>query len=90
MNTTEHSQPRPAGAYSKLLGDGGFQATLWTQFLAAFNDNFYKMIVQVTATAVGSGSGKYLSLANAVFVLPFLIFACPRSRARSNWRAPTG
>ncbi len=77
LTNTTQSQPRPSGAYSKLLGDSGFQATLWTQFLAAFNDNFYKMIVQVTATAVGSGSGKYLSLANAVFVIPFLIFAGP-------------
>jgi acyl-[acyl-carrier-protein]-phospholipid O-acyltransferase/long-chain-fatty-acid--[acyl-carrier-protein] ligase len=77
LTNTTQSQPRPSGAYSKLLGDGGFQSTLWTQFLAAFNDNFYKMIVQVTATAAASGSGKYLSLANAVFVIPFLIFAGP-------------
>ena len=38
------------------------------------------MIVQVTAVAMAAsagGSGKYLSLANAVFVIPFLIFAGP-------------
>src|SRR3954467_4496012 len=72
--------PRTRGAYSKLLGHGGFQAFLWTQFLAAFNDNVYKMIVQVTAVAIAAsegGSGKYLSIANAVFVLPFLLFAGP-------------
>ena len=76
-----HAKGRPQGAYSKLLGDGGFQSVLWTQFLAAFNDNFYKMLVQVTAMAVAAtsqaGSEKYLSLANAVFVLPWLIFAGP-------------
>src|SRR3954468_21841821 len=81
-NTTPNNAPppRPAGAYSKLLGHGGFQAFLWTQFLAAFNDNVYKMIVQVTAVAIAAsegGSGKYLSIANAVFVLPFLLFAGP-------------
>ena len=73
-------QPRPQGAYSKLLGDGGFQSFLWTQFLAAFNDNVYKMIVQVTAVAIAAGeheSARYLSIANAVFVIPFLIFAGP-------------
>src|SRR5690349_2392608 len=79
---TNHNapQPRPSGAYSKLLRHGGFQSFLWTQFLAAFNDNVYKMIVQVTAVAVAAsegGSGKYLSIANAVFVLPFLLFAGP-------------
>jgi acyl-[acyl-carrier-protein]-phospholipid O-acyltransferase/long-chain-fatty-acid--[acyl-carrier-protein] ligase len=83
MNTNptgDPHQPRPSGAYSKLLGNGGFQSFLWTQFLAAFNDNVYKMIVQVTAVAIAAsegGSGKYLSLANAVFVLPFLLFAGP-------------
>ena len=73
--------PRNQGAYSKLLGDGGFQSFLWTQFLAAFNDNVYKMIVQVTAVAVAATSGvsddKYLAIANAVFVIPFLLFAGP-------------
>src|SRR5437588_10531808 len=73
--------PRTQGAYSKLLGDGGFQSFLWTQFLAAFNDNVYKMIVQVTAVAVAATAGvsddKYLAIANAVFVIPFLLFAGP-------------
>jgi MFS family permease len=71
---------RPTGAYTKLLGDLGFESILWTQFLAAFNDNFYKMIVQVTAVAIAAGEGgsvKYLALANAVFVIPFLLFAGP-------------
>ncbi len=31
--------------YGPLLGDSRFQAFLWTQFLGAFNDNVYKMIV---------------------------------------------
>jgi acyl-[acyl-carrier-protein]-phospholipid O-acyltransferase / long-chain-fatty-acid--[acyl-carrier-protein] ligase len=73
-------QPRPPGAYSKLLCDGGFQSFLWTQFLAAFNDNIYKMIVQVAAVAIAAGGGGgslYLTLANILFVLPFLIFAGP-------------
>jgi acyl-[acyl-carrier-protein]-phospholipid O-acyltransferase / long-chain-fatty-acid--[acyl-carrier-protein] ligase len=73
-------QPRPSGAYSRLLRDGGFQSFLWTQFLAAFNDNIYKMIVQVAAVAIAAGNGGgslYLTLANVLFVLPFLIFAGP-------------
>ena len=38
------------------------------------------MIVQLAAVAIAageSGSGKYLSIAGAVFVLPFLLFAGP-------------
>lgn len=74
------SGPRPVGAYSKLLRDGGFQSLLWSQCLAAFNDNIYKMIVQVAAVAVATpegGSSKYLALANVLFVSPFLLFAGP-------------
>lgn len=73
-------QSRPAGAYSKLLCDGGFQSFLWTQFLAAFNDNIYRMIVQVVAVAIAvrsDGSSLYLTLASSIFVIPFLIFAGP-------------
>jgi acyl-[acyl-carrier-protein]-phospholipid O-acyltransferase / long-chain-fatty-acid--[acyl-carrier-protein] ligase len=74
-------QPQPHhGAYSKLLRDFGFQSFLWTQFLAAFNDNIYKMIVQVAAVAIAAsegGSSIYLTLVNVLFVIPFLIFAGP-------------
>src|SRR5580700_2983753 len=79
MATPNGLRNKPIG-YAALLRDGGFQSFLWTQFLAAFNDNVYKMIVQVTAVAVAAnegGSGKYLAIANAVFVLPFLLFAGP-------------
>jgi acyl-[acyl-carrier-protein]-phospholipid O-acyltransferase/long-chain-fatty-acid--[acyl-carrier-protein] ligase len=60
------------------LRDGGFQSFLWTQFLAAFNDNVYKMIVSVGAVELAANQllgSRYLSIAGAVFVLPFLLFA---------------
>ena len=60
------------------MSDGGFQSFLWTQFLAAFNDNVYKMIVSVGAVELAANQllgSRYLSIAGAVFVLPFLLFA---------------
>jgi len=69
-----------SGSYARLLAHGGFQAFLWTQFLGAFNDNVYKMIVSITAAAMvasGGGSSHALELAPAVFVIPFLLFAGP-------------
>ena len=62
--------------YGAILADGGFQSFLWTQFLGAFNDNVYKMIVSLVAveTAKEMG-GTYLALAGVVFVVPFMIFA---------------
>src|SRR5271166_4539520 len=64
--------------YRALLGDGHFQSFLWTQFLGAFNDNVYKMIVSVGAVELAANQllgARYLALAGAVFVLPFLLFA---------------
>jgi acyl-[acyl-carrier-protein]-phospholipid O-acyltransferase/long-chain-fatty-acid--[acyl-carrier-protein] ligase len=67
--------------YGPLLTDTRFEAFLWTQFLGAFNDNVYKMIVSLVAVrlasqaAGGPGGSSYLALAGAVFVVPFLLFA---------------
>src|SRR5437867_2439311 len=66
------------GKYIDLLKSGGFQAFLWTQFLGAFNDNVFKIVVSMLAvdlaTRSGVGSG-YLSLVGAVFILPFFLFS---------------
>ena len=66
-------------SYATLLKDRGFQSFLWTQFLGAFNDNVFKMIVSVAAVAYTAGNAEagsqYLALTAAVFVLPFLLMA---------------
>ena len=65
-----------------LLRHGGYMALLAAQILGAFNDNLFKMMVSLLAVGVavgaaggGSGSGGYLSLASAVFILPYLLFS---------------
>jgi acyl-[acyl-carrier-protein]-phospholipid O-acyltransferase/long-chain-fatty-acid--[acyl-carrier-protein] ligase len=67
-----------SGKYKDLLTALGFQAFLWTQFLGAFNDNLYKIVVAMlavhVATSAGGGSG-HLSLVGAVFILPFFLFS---------------
>ncbi len=56
----------------------GFRALLCTQFLGAFNDNAYKMVVVLLVvgevTRLGQGVS-YLSLAAAVVIIPFLLFS---------------
>ncbi len=73
LATSNHS------SYGTLLKDRGFQSFLWTQFLGAFNDNVFKMIVSVAAVAYTAGDAaagsRYLALTGVVFVLPFLLFA---------------
>ncbi len=65
------------GGFKDVLKNGGFQAFLWTQFLGAFNDNAYRIIVSLRAVdlvkdpAVRDG---YLAAAVALFVLPSLFF----------------
>jgi len=46
--------------------------------LGAFNDNVYKIVVSMRAVHVAANSQSsslYLSLAGAVFVIPFLLFS---------------
>ena len=65
------------GGFKDVLKNGGFLAFLWTQFLGAFNDNAYRIIVSLRAVhivAQSGESGKYLALAGAIFVLPSLLF----------------
>ncbi|MHB8482934.1 MAG: MFS transporter [Nitrospiria bacterium] len=67
-----------AGGYQDLLKRSGFQFFLWTQFLGAFNDNAFKMVVSLYAINQSApshtGSGM-LPLVGAVFILPFLLFS---------------
>ena len=64
--------------YSNTLKLPGLKPFLWTQFLGAFNDNLYKMVVLLTAleasTNAGSSSG-YVSLVGAVYILPYFLFS---------------
>src|ERR1700735_5158612 len=74
----ENENKKQTSGYGPLLRDGAFQSFLWTQFLAAFNDNVYKMIVSVGAVELAANQmlgARYLALSGAVFVLPFLLFA---------------
>src|SRR5579871_603547 len=66
-------------SFKDLLKNAGFHSFLWTQFLGAFNDNVYKILVSMRAVHVAANSGQpssmYLSLAGVVFVVPFLLFS---------------
>ena len=42
--------------YGSLLADTRFEGFLWAQFLGAFNDNVYKMIVSFTAVRMAVDS----------------------------------
>jgi acyl-[acyl-carrier-protein]-phospholipid O-acyltransferase/long-chain-fatty-acid--[acyl-carrier-protein] ligase len=66
-----------SGGYSEVLKRRGVQPFLWMQFLNAFNENMYKLVVSLLAvvTAAHSASGAYLSLAGLVFIAPFLLFS---------------
>lgn len=79
--------PRPGRPVS-TTGDGaiastrlwhrGYLALLTTQFLGAFNDNLFKVIVSLIAvgTAAGPGTGGGpLSLATIVMIVPYLLFS---------------
>ncbi|HXV81911.1 MAG TPA: acyl-[ACP]--phospholipid O-acyltransferase [Candidatus Binatia bacterium] len=67
-----------AGKYIDILKDRGFFCFFWTQFLGAFNDNFYKIIVTLVALdipAAAGGGAQYIPLIGGLFILPFLLFS---------------
>lgn len=64
--------------YLSLLRFHGFQPFLYTQFLGAFNDNLFKMVISLFAVNSGSipnHESGYLPMVGAVFILPFLLFS---------------
>ena len=57
----------------------GFRALLATQFLGAFNDNAFKLVISLIAVnsfadRAGGGS-QYIALAGVMLVLPFILFS---------------
>lgn len=68
----------PRGNYRDLLRAKGFRALLATQFLGAFNDNLFKIVVSLLAVKLGAGQdggSGYLALAGALFITPYLLFS---------------
>src|SRR6187402_1627894 len=63
-----------SGTYRTTLRIPGFQSFLWTQFLGAFNDNVYKIIVSFFAIR-DLGPARGMPLAAFIFVMPFFLFS---------------
>ena len=63
--------------YRDTLRRPGLQPFLWTQFLGAFNDNLFKIVVSMMAVRMVAPerAGLELSIVSAVFILPFLLFS---------------
>ena len=66
-----------AHTYRHTLARPGLQPFLWTQFLGAFNDNLFKIVVSMLAVHAASAdnAGRQLSLVGIIFMLPFLLFS---------------
>lgn len=62
--------------YFALFRKQGFSPFIWTQFLGAFNDNVFKMVISMLAIRSETGDGgTYISLIGAVFMLPWFFFS---------------
>src|SRR5687768_328856 len=63
-----------------LLGNRRYWPLFWTQFLGAFNDNFFKnaLVILITfqaLTAWGLTADQMVPLAGMMIVLPFIFFS---------------
>ena len=78
-----------AHTYGTTLKQKGLQPFLWTQFLGAFNDNIFKIVVSLTAVhmAAGAESGRDLSIVGAIFIVPFLLFSGYAGHSRTSTAA---
>jgi acyl-[acyl-carrier-protein]-phospholipid O-acyltransferase/long-chain-fatty-acid--[acyl-carrier-protein] ligase len=63
--------------YRETLRRPGLQPFLWTQFLGAFNDNLFKIVVSIMAVhlVAADRAGRELSIVSYVFIAPFLLFS---------------
>jgi len=62
------------GQHAARLERSEFWFFLWTQFLGAFNDNVYKIVVSMFAIHLSESAG-YLPAVGAIFIVPFLFFS---------------
>ena len=60
-----------ARGFKDVLKNGGFHSFLWTQFLGAFNDQLYQMLVLQAAVDTNASTG----VVQIVYLLPFLLFS---------------
>lgn len=64
-------------SYRDTLRQPGLQSFLWTQFLGAFNDNLFKIVVSMLAVRMVTAerAGHELFIVSTVFIVPFLLFS---------------
>lgn len=75
MTSSHHSS---TASLNLPTGSRGFSAFVTTQFLGAFNDNAFKLVVSLFAvSSLSSSDGKItsLALAGTLFTLPFILFS---------------
>lgn len=68
---------KPAGSYRSILAQPAFVAYLITQFITAFNDNVFKIVVMLMAlqTPKSGYVDSYYIAAQLLFILPFFFFS---------------
>ncbi|HSV43232.1 MAG TPA: acyl-[ACP]--phospholipid O-acyltransferase [Candidatus Bathyarchaeia archaeon] len=63
---------------TKTCRSASFKAFMATQFLGAFNDNAFKIIISLFALRVFSDPAvhaKFMSIISALFIVPFIVFS---------------
>ncbi len=66
-------------SHQSLLTTRRFAPLFWTQFLGAFNDNFFKnalvMLIAFHLTQNATESGSLIAICQGLFILPFFLFS---------------
>ena len=78
MNDTMTQPSEPSAARPTRPAPNPLFGLVIAQFLGAFNDNIYKMVLSLFAISMAAGdrdSSGYIPLIGAIFVLPYLLFS---------------
>ena len=78
MNDTVTQPSEPPAARPAPPAPTPLFGLIIAQFLGAFNDNIYKMVLSLFAISMATGdrdSSGYIPMIGAIFVLPFLLFS---------------
>ena len=76
------------GKEKSTTSSKGFIALIITQFLGAFNDNAFKIVISLYIISMGIGmqaGSEKVSIAAAVFVVPFIIFSAFAGRVSDRY-----
>jgi 1-acyl-sn-glycerol-3-phosphate acyltransferase len=81
-------------SFNLVYKDNRFWPLFWTQFLGAFNDNFFKnaLVILITYKSIslfGLNSPSLVAMAGGIFIIPFFLFSATAGQIADKYDKST-